>query len=98
MSGEIEGQIASRFVANYEISVANRQFDLIGNLATIRDDSLQNDLSWNNIVSYGLRKSGNSPRKISKGLHGVYRPLSVGGNAVELEDRTMGCSLHDTCD
>ena len=23
------------------------------------------------------------------------RPLSVGGNAVELEDRTMGCSLHD---
>ena len=25
----------------------------------------------------------------------VYRPLSVGGNAVELEDRTMGCSLHD---
>ena len=24
-----------------------------------------------------------------------YRPLSVGGNAVELEDRTMGCSLHD---
>ena len=25
----------------------------------------------------------------------LYRPLSVGGNAVELEDRTMGCSLHD---
>ena len=24
-----------------------------------------------------------------------YRPLSVGGNAIELEDRTMGCSLHD---
>ena len=23
------------------------------------------------------------------------RPLSVGGNAVEPEDRTMGCSLHD---
>ena len=25
----------------------------------------------------------------------IYRPLSVGGNVVELEDRTMGCSLHD---
>ena len=25
----------------------------------------------------------------------TYRPLSVGGNAVELEDRAIGCSLHD---